>query len=133
MIQKSTSPWASPIVLLKKKSGKIRPCVDYRKVNELVKPCAFPLPRIWYCLDAVAGSSFFSTFDSTAGYHEIPVKQEDIPKDGVMYKIWTVHVYHNAIWFKWKRKYLPKIDGTYFEGPTMDHSYQIHGIMRGSR
>ena len=60
VIRDSTSPWASPIVLVKRKDGGVRPCVDYRKVNELVKPDGFPLPRKQDCLDAVAGSKLFS-------------------------------------------------------------------------
>ena len=86
VIRDSTSPWASPIVLVKKKDGGVRPCVDYHKVNELVKPDGFPLPRIQDCLDAVAGSKLFSTFDLTSGYFQIPLKVEDIPKSAFVCK-----------------------------------------------
>ena len=86
VIRNSTSPWASPIVLVHKKDGGVRPCVDYRKVNELVKPDDFPLPRIQDCLDAVAGSQLFSTFDLTSGYFQIPLKEEYIPKSAFVCK-----------------------------------------------
>ncbi|MCW4264114.1 MAG: retroviral-like aspartic protease family protein [Candidatus Thiodiazotropha endolucinida] len=76
VIRESVSPWASPIVLVSKKDGGVRPCVDYRKLNELVKPDGFPLPRIQDCLDAVAGSKLFSTLDLTSGYFQIPLKKK---------------------------------------------------------
>lgn len=78
-IQKSNSPWSSPIVLLVKKNGKIRPCVDYLRFNSVTVKDAFPLPLIQDCLDTVRGSTLFSTFDLTSGYHEITVKREDVP------------------------------------------------------
>ena len=90
IIRKSNSPWASPLNLVMKKNGKVRPCIDYRKVNDVTKNDAFPLPRIQDCLDAVSGASIFSTFDLTSGYHQVPVKEADIPKTAFItkYGLW---------------------------------------------
>ena len=86
VIRESTSPWASAIVLVAKKDGGVRPCVDYRRVNQLVKPDGVPLPSIQDSLDAVAGSSLFSTMDLTSCYFQIPIKREDIPKTAFVCK-----------------------------------------------
>ena len=86
VIRESVSPWASPICLVSKKDGGVRLCVDYRKVNSLVKPDGFPLPRVQDCLDAVAESKWFSTFDLTSGYYQIPLKSQDIPKSAFVCK-----------------------------------------------
>ena len=59
--------------------GNIRPCVDYRRLNEITQKDAFPLPRINDCLDSVAGAKLFSTFDITSGFHQIAIKESDIP------------------------------------------------------
>ena len=74
VIRDSVSPWASPTCLVTKKNGSVHLCVNYRKVNELVKPDGFPLPRVLDCLDAVEGSKWYSTFDLTSGYYQIALK-----------------------------------------------------------
>ena len=80
VVQKSTSPWASNIVMVKKHDGSYRMCVDLRGLNSVTKKDAFPLPRIDACLDALAGSQFYSTFDLTSGYFQVKMEPSDAEK-----------------------------------------------------
>ena len=73
----SLSMHSSPIVLAKKKSGKLRMYVDYRKLNTKVVRDQYPLPRVDNSLDAVAGSIWFTTFDLKVAYSKIPSVPED--------------------------------------------------------
>lgn len=79
-IRPSTSPWASPLVFVRKKNGQLRPCVDYRRLNQISRKDAFPLPRIEDCFDAVSGATLFSSMDITSAYNQIPIRSSDIPK-----------------------------------------------------
>ena len=71
IIQPSKSPWASPVVLVRKKDNTLCFCVDYRKVNELTKKDAYPLPRVDDTLETLSGSKWFSTLDLLSGYWQV--------------------------------------------------------------
>ena len=77
MIEESKSNYASPIVLVKKKNGTLRLCVDYRKLNKKTIRDCYPLPRIDDILDILGGSKWFLCIDLKAAYNQIPVKGID--------------------------------------------------------
>jgi len=76
IISPSKSPWASPIVLVAKKDGSTRFCIDYRKVNIVTHKDAYPLPRVDDTLDTLVGSIWFSTIDLKSGYWQVEVAPE---------------------------------------------------------
>lgn len=80
IVRESSSPYASPIVLVRKKDGEIRLCVDYRALNNKTKRDLYPLPRIEDLLDQLSGQSIFTTLDLASGYHQIPIAKESVEK-----------------------------------------------------
>ena len=70
LIVPSVSPWASSVLLVPKKDGNLRFCVDYRKLNSVTKGDAFPMPRIDETLECLQGNSYYSTIDLCAGYFQ---------------------------------------------------------------
>ena len=79
-IRPSQSPWASPVVLVGKKDGETRFCVDYRKLNAVTVKDAHPLPRIADMLESLRGSHYFTTLDAAKGYWHIPMAPDSIEK-----------------------------------------------------
>lgn len=80
MIEKSESPWSSPIVLVRKKDGSLRFCVDYRKLNSVTKKDSFAVPRVDDKLDALEGSQWFCTLYLQSGYWQVEVDEKDREK-----------------------------------------------------
>jgi hypothetical protein len=77
IVKECVSPWSSPLVLVKKKTGDWRMCVDMRKLNTLCLKNNFPIPRIDETIEALSGKNYFTLLDAKSGYHHIEVNEED--------------------------------------------------------
>ncbi|KAL0536859.1 hypothetical protein IC582_025822 [Cucumis melo] len=79
-IRPSVSPWGAPVLFVKKKDGSMRLCIDYRELNKVTVKNRYPLPRIDDLFDQLQGATVFSKIDLRSGYHQLRIKEEDIPK-----------------------------------------------------
>jgi transposase InsO family protein len=80
IIRHSCSPYAPPVVLVRKRNGDLRMCIDYRQLNSKTHKDAYPLPRIEEALESLKGATYFSSLDLAHGYHQIPMEEDDIEK-----------------------------------------------------
>ncbi|KAL0560351.1 hypothetical protein IC582_000752 [Cucumis melo] len=79
-IRPSVSPWGAPVLFVKKKDGSMRLCIDYRELNKVTVKNKYPLPRIDDLFDQLQGATVFSKIDLRSGYHQLRIKDEDVPK-----------------------------------------------------
>jgi hypothetical protein len=83
IVQRSTSPWASPLHMVPKKDGTWRPCGDFRRLNLVTEPDVYPLPNMLDFADRLHDCKIFSKIDLRKGYWQVPVRPEDVPKTAV--------------------------------------------------
>ena len=123
VIEESSSPWASPMVLVRKKNGDLRFCVYYRQLNAVTSKDVFPLPRIDDILDQLSGKSVFSTLDAQTGYWEIEMHESSREK--------TAFVTMDSLYeFRVMPFGLCKLTTSYIPLPTqVGHSQSTRGNM----
>ena len=88
-ITPSTSPWGASIMFAKKKDKSLRLCIDYRQMNRVKIKNRYPLPRIGDLFDKLRGARVYSKIDLRTGYHQLRVKEVDIPK--TVFRTWYGH------------------------------------------
>ncbi|GKA83770.1 hypothetical protein Tco_0805365 [Tanacetum coccineum] len=103
-IRPSSSPWGAPIVFVKKKDESFRMCIDYRELNKLTIKNRYPLSRIHDLFDQLQGSSVYSKLDLRSGYHQLGVREEDIPK-----MAFRTHYGH----YEFQDRHLPLVEFSY--------------------
>ena len=81
----SKSPWAAPLLVVKKKDGSNRVVIDYRKLNNITRKDAYPLPRIDDALDCLGSAQFFSAMDLISGYWQVEMSPEDQEKCAIIF------------------------------------------------
>ncbi|KAL0556794.1 hypothetical protein IC582_005311 [Cucumis melo] len=79
-IRPSVSPWGAPVLFVKKNDGSMRLCIDYRELNKVTVKNRYPLPRIDDLFDQLQGATVFSKIDLRSGYHQLRIKDGDVPK-----------------------------------------------------
>jgi len=97
-IRPSSSPWGAPVIFVDKKDGSHRMCVDYRSLNEVTIKNKYPLPRIDDLFDQLRGACVFSKIDLQSGYHQLKIRNLDIPKTTFTTR-YGLYEYTVVFWF----------------------------------
>ncbi|KAL0534283.1 hypothetical protein IC582_028572 [Cucumis melo] len=85
-IRPSMSPWGAPVLFVKKNDGSMRLCIDYRELNKVTVKNRYPLPRIDDLFDQLQGATVFSKIDLRSGYHQLRIKDGDVPKTAFRFR-----------------------------------------------
>lgn len=97
VIEPSMSPWRSPVVVVKKKGGKFRLCIDFREFNKKIKDSAYMLPRIDEILESQRERNWFTSLDLFSGYHQIPLAEGSKNFTSFLVKnhgVWEIYRYN---------------------------------------
>nr|GFB24420.1 putative reverse transcriptase domain-containing protein [Tanacetum cinerariifolium] len=125
VIRPSSSPWGAPVLFIKKKDGSFMMCIDYRELNKLTVKNRYPLPRIDDLFDQLQGSSVYSKIDLRSSYHQLRVREEDIPKNSFQNSLWPLRISSYAIWFDERPC---RIHGPHEPVQFLDHVIDSQGI-----
>jgi hypothetical protein len=129
VIWPSTSPFAAPVVLARKKGGKWRFCVDYRALNKLTVPSRYPPPRIDGILDKLGPARFFTTLDAQSGYWQNTHAPGRRAQDGLSHAQGVVRVPPHAVWAHHGAGHIPNGDGRPVEGRAARHDAHCHAVL----
>lgn len=126
VIQRSHSPWTQNVVLVRKKNGQLRLCVDYRQLNQRTVKDAYALPRIDETLDSLAGNKFFSVLDLKSGYHQVEIQEIQGKDSFYCWATWILRIHQNAIWTCKRACYIPAADGRVFARASYKDLLRLH-------
>ena len=120
-IRPSTSPWGAPVQFAKKKDKTLRLCIDYRQWNRVTIKNRYPLPRIDDLFDQLRGARVYSKIDLRTGYHQLRVRDIDIPKD-LMHRIFQPYLDQFVVVFV--------DDILIYSQPEWEHEYHLRIVLQ---